>query len=48
MGSKVTEEVNNTEETKIEKDIMEWTNKAPTHQYSTRFKQIVIQALIEK
>ena len=27
---------------------MEWTNRAPTHRYPTRFKQISIQALIEK
>ena len=44
----VTKEVNNTEETEIDKDRMEWTNRAPTHRYPTRFKQIVIQALIER
>ena len=26
---------------------MEYTNRAPTHQYLTRFKQIAMQALIE-
>ena len=44
----VTKEFNNTEETKIEKDRMEWTNRAPTHRYPTRFKKIAIQASIEK
>ena len=44
----VTEKFNNTEETKIEKDTMEWMNRAPKHQYPTRFKQIAIQSLIEK
>ena len=48
VDRKVTKEVNNTEETKIEKDRMEWTNRAPTHQYPTWLKQIAIQALIEK
>ena len=42
----VTKEVNNTEETEIEKDGTKWTNRAPTHRYPTRFKQIAIQALI--
>ena len=27
---------------------MEWTNRAPTHRYPARFKQIAIQSLIEK
>ena len=27
---------------------MEWTKRAPTHQYPTLFKQIAMQALIEK
>ena len=27
---------------------MECTNRAPAHQYPTRFKQIATQALIEK
>ena len=27
---------------------MEWTNRTPTHRYPTRFKQIAIQASIEK
>ena len=45
---KVTKEVNNTEEKEIDKDRMERTNRALTHQYTKRFKQIVIQALTEK
>ena len=48
VDRQVTKEVNNTEEKKIEKYRMEWTNRAPTHQYPTRFKKIAIQALIEK
>ena len=31
VGMQVTEEVNNIEETEIEKDRMEWTNRTPTH-----------------
>ena len=27
---------------------MEWTNRAPTHQYPTGLKKIAIQALIDK
>ena len=42
----VTKEFNNTEGTEIEKDIMEFTNRAPTHRYTTRLKKIAIQALI--
>ena len=44
----VTKEVNNTEKIEIEKDRMEWTNRAPTHRYTTWLKHIAIQALIEK
>ena len=31
VGMQVTEEVNNIEETEIEKDRLEWTNRTPTH-----------------
>ena len=31
VETKVTKEVNNTEETEIEKYVKEWTNRAPTH-----------------
>ena len=48
VDRQVTKEVNITEETKIEKDIMAWTNRVPTHRYPTRFKQIAIQSLIVK
>ena len=43
----LTKQVKNTEETEIQRDRMKWTNRAPTHQYPTQFKQISIQALIE-
>ena len=46
VDRQVTKEVKNTEETKIEKDRMEWKNRAPTHRYPTWFKRISIQALI--
>ena len=48
VDRQVTREVSNIEETKIEKDRMEWTNRAPTHLYPTRFKQIAVQAFLEK
>ena len=38
VDMQVTKEVNNTEEPKLENDGIEWTNRAPTHRYPTRFK----------
>ena len=48
VDTQVTKEVNNKQETKIEKDRMQWTHRAPSQGYCTRYKKNAIQSLIEK